>query len=120
MKHIPTIILLSCLLSACASTDLLNTYESDELVQVQHNQLNDYTLLIYNDPMGQTRHVLRKRGICELVITYTHTGAIQLKERGRDARTIGAVEAGRVTRHINDLMRTGIQQQQATKQLSSI
>ncbi len=94
-------IVISFMLSACAGTDALRTYEHDDLVSVQHNEANSYTLLTYLDSLGQTRQVLRRHGVCELVVTYTFTGEILLKERGREERVIEAVEASRITRHIN-------------------
>lgn len=96
--------LLLSLTAACASTNEIATYEHDDLISVQHNDENSYTLLIYRDAVGQTRHVLRRSGICELVVTYTLTGDILMKERGEGERVITAVEASRLTHHINTLI----------------
>lgn len=106
MKRLAFLTLLFCLMCGCRTVDPLSTYERDELVAVQHNQESAYTLLVYRDPMGQTRHVLRKNGVTQLVITYTLVGEIELKERGVDGRKIGAIEANRVTKHINALLST--------------
>lgn len=98
-------ILLPFLLGACTPSARLAAYESEELIAVRHNQETDCTLLIYRDPTGDTRHVFRKHGVFELGILYTMQGEILLKERGRTQRTIEALEADRVTRRINDLLR---------------
>ena len=105
-------ILLPVLLGACTATEFL-TYESDELVAVKHNQDTDCTLLIYRDPLGQTRHVFRKHGVFEFGLTFTLEGGIYLKERGRREREIEAIEASRVTNHINDLLRVQKQQERS-------
>ena len=102
--------LLPVLLGACTVTETLTTYESDELVAVKHNQDTDCTLLIYRDPLGQTRHVFRKHGVFEFGLIFTLEGGIYLKERGRGEREIEAVEASRVTNHINNLLRVQKQQ----------
>lgn len=98
------LVLTSCLLGACTSTEALNTYERDELIAVKHNHDNGYTLLVYRDPLGQTRHVLRREGVYELTMTYTLEGIIELKERGSNERELEATEANRLTRRINDLL----------------
>ncbi|WP_457653376.1 hypothetical protein [Rhodocaloribacter sp.] len=103
-RHAIIMIMMSFVLSACAATDVVRTYERDDLVSVQHNDANSYTLLTYLDSLGQTRQVLRRYGVCEIVVTYTLTGEILLKERGRGERVIGAVEASRITRHINAVL----------------
>ena len=104
------LVLLPVLLGACTVTETLTTYESDELVAVKHNQDTDCTLLIYRDPLGQTRHVFRKHGVFEFGLIFTLEGGIYLKERGRGEREIEAVEASRVTNHINNLLRVQKQQ----------
>ena len=106
MKRLAVLLALTpFLLGACASVESLSAYENDELVAVRHNQNTDCTLLIYRDPMGQTRHVFRKHGVFEFGLTFRPDGGISLKERGRSARDIEAVEASRVTQRINTLMR---------------
>ena len=104
-RYAVLLILLPVLLGACTASGTLITYESDELVAVKHNQDTDCTLLIYRDPLGQTRHVFRKHGVFEFGLTFTLEGGIYLKERGRGEREIEAVEASRVTNHINNLLR---------------
>ncbi len=104
-RYAALLILLPVLLGACTVTETLTTYERDELVAVKHNQDTDCTLLIYRDPLGQTRHVFRKHGIFEFGLIFTLEGGIYLKERGRGERQIEAVEASRVTNHINNLLR---------------
>jgi len=103
-RHAILWIVMSFVLGACAETDVVRTYERDDLVSVQHNNANSYTLLTYLDALGQTRQVLRRHGVCEIVVTYSLTGEILLKERGRGERVIGAVEASRITRHINAVL----------------
>lgn len=71
---------------------------------VQHNDYNNYLLMVYRDPLGQTKHVLRKDGITEIVLTYTIEGAILLETRGKKEKKIEAVEAGRITQRINSLL----------------
>ncbi len=118
MKRLTVLLtLLPCLLCACATTDVLNTYERDELIAVQHNTTNDYTLLIYRDPLGQRRHVLRRHGVFELALTYTLNGEVALRERGCPPRVLEAIEAHRVTRHINDMLQV---HKEAPERLSSI
>jgi len=112
------LVLMPCLLCACTSTASLTSYESDELVSVRHNQNTSCTLLIYRDPLGQTRHVFRRYGIFEFGLTFTHEGGIMLKERGRQERLIEAVEANRVTRHINTLLQVRQQEPEPSERLS--
>ena len=116
------LVLMPLLLAACMSSEGLTVYESDELVAVKHNQHSDCTLLIYRDPMGQSRHVFRKHGVFEFGILYTLEGEILLKERGRQERSIKAFEADRVTKRINSLLRVNKpepEQAQAQQQLSN-
>ena len=105
MKRLTVLlVLMPCLLCACSSLESLTAYESDELVAVRHNQNSDCTLLIYRDPMGQTRHVFRKHGVFEFGLTFRPDGGISLKERGRSERDIEAIEASRVTKRINSML----------------
>ena len=105
MKRLTVLlVLLPCLLCACASVESLTSYESDELIEVKHNNNSDCTLLVYRDPMGQLRHVFRRHGIFEFGLTFRTDGGISLKERGRTERDIEAMEASRVTRRINTMM----------------
>ncbi len=108
-------ILLPVLLGACTAMEPLTAYESDELVAVKHNQDTDCTLLIYRDPLGQTRHVFRKHGVFEFGLTYTLEGGIHLKERGRAERDIEAIEASRITNHINKLLSVQKQQERSER-----
>ena len=73
-------------------------------MSVQHNDYNDYILLVYRDPLGQTRHVLRRHGVTEVVLTYTIEGKIKLKARGKKERLIQPLEAGHITQRINGLL----------------
>ena len=92
-------------LSACRSVEPVNTYETEDLVVVQHNEYNNYLLLVYRDPLGQTKHVLRRNGVAEMMLTYTIEGEIKFKARGKKEKTIDAVEAGRLTHRINSLLK---------------
>ena len=104
-KRLACLLMLPCLLGACTATTLVvNTYERDELVAVKHNPQSDCTLLIYRDPLGQTRHVFRKHGIFELALTFRLDGDIELTERGTQPRAVTAAEAGRVTQRILEFM----------------
>ena len=107
------LVLLPCLLCACSSVESLTSYESDELIEVQHNRNSDCTLLIYRDPMGQLRHVFRRHGIFEFGLTFRADGGITLKERGRMERDIEAMEASQVTQRINTLMSVQKSEQRA-------
>ena len=93
------------LLSGCASVEPTNYYESEDLLGVQHNEYNDYSLLVYRDTLGQTRHVLRRHGVTEIVLTYTIEGKIKLKARGKRERFIEPTEAGHITQRINGLLK---------------
>ena len=84
---------------------LLWIMRGDDLLAVRHNDQNDYMLLVYRDPIGQTRHVLRRNGVCEIVMTYTIDGKILLKTRGKKEGDISPVEAGRITQRINNLLK---------------
>ena len=90
--------------AGCASVEETNYFEAEDLMAVQHNDYNDYILLVYRDPLGQTRHVLRRYGITEMVLTYTIEGDILLKTRGKKERTIKPTEAGHITQRINSLL----------------
>jgi hypothetical protein len=106
MKRLVALPLFFLLYSGCSSTKPVSPYyENDDLVAVQYNTETAYTLLIYQDQEGQTRHVLRKRGVCELVITYSGADDIALKERGAPERKITVAEAFQVTKFINSRLR---------------
>ncbi len=91
-------------LSGCGAT-LNASYESHDLLVVQHNTYNDYMLMVYRDAMGQTRHIVRRRGVCEMVLTYELDGDILLKARGEKVRSVDAFEAARLTYRINSLLK---------------
>ncbi len=110
-RYAVLLLLLPFLLGACTATEALTSYEIDELVSIKHYQNTDCTLLIYRDPLGQTRHIFRKHGVFEFGLTFTLEGGIYLKERGRGEREIEAIEASRITSHINKLLRVEKQQE---------
>lgn len=90
--------------SGCVSTEPMGPYESEDLVVVQHNDYNSYLLMVYRDPLGQTRQILRKNGMTEVMVTYLLDGTIQLKTRGKKEREINVIEAGHITQRINSLL----------------
>lgn len=98
------LILFCTLLAGCASTDSLAAYEADDLMLVKHNDYNNYVLMVYRDPLGQTRHVLRRNGITELVVTYRMDGGVLMKLRGQKTREVEVLEAGRIIQRINSLL----------------
>ena len=98
------LLLLFCFTSACATVEPL-PYEAEDLMVVQHNDYNNYMLLVYRDALGQTKHVLRRNGITEVVLTYTIEGDIELKARGKKIKKIEAIEAGHITQRINSLLK---------------
>ena len=103
-KLIALLATLIMLFNGCKSVEVPTYFESEDLMAVQHNGYNDYSLLVYRDALGQTRHVLRRHGITEMVITYTIEGSIKLKPRGKRERLIKAPEAGQITQRINSLL----------------
>lgn len=104
LKYLALAILASVALTACKTVETYEQYEAEDLLVVQHNEFNKYALLVYRDPLGQTKHVLRRNGVTELVLTYTIEGEIRLKARGKKERLIEATEAGRLTHRINSLL----------------
>ncbi|MGI9175492.1 MAG: hypothetical protein ACR2GR_09275 [Rhodothermales bacterium] len=104
-------LVLSCFLGGCATSSPtlsqrpVHSYENDDLVSMRHNQNTDYTVLVYRDSLGQLRQVVRKQGVCEMVITYTVTGDILLKERGEGPRRLQPSEADVLSHRIKTLLR---------------
>ncbi len=88
----------------CASVEPL-PYEGEDLMVIQHNDYNNYILMVYRDALGQTKHVLRRNGMTEIVLTYTIEGTIELKARGKKLKEIEAIEAGHITQRINSLLK---------------
>lgn len=119
MNRYAALLVLLPFLSACASTQELDLYEYD-LVAMVHNSDNGYTLMVYQDVLGEARHVLRRNGICEVILTYTPSGAIKLNERGRHERTLMSYEAGQLTEEINVLLNNGQSMQVQPKRISSL
>ena len=66
------------LLMGCRTT--ASVYERDDLVTITHNKESDYTLLIYQSPTGRIRNVLRRKGVCELLLYETNDGDFFLVE----------------------------------------
>ena len=105
------VFVLSCFLGGCATSSPVrspkpaHSYENDDLISMRHNENTDYTVLVYRDSLGQLRQVVRKQGVCEMVITYTVTGDILLKERGEDPRRLQPSEADVLSHRIKTLLR---------------
>lgn len=98
---------LACVLlfSACTSSrSTMMSYERDELVSMHFNKTNDYTLLVYRDGIGQVRHVLRRSGVFEMLVTYTFTGEVKLLVRGQKERILKSYEAQEITTYVNDII----------------
>ena len=95
------------LLQGCASSEILESYETDDLISIQHNEYNNCLLMVYRDQLGQTTNVLRRNGVTEIVLTYTLDGYIVLKMRGEKTRKIEVNEAGHITHRINSLLNAG-------------
>ncbi len=118
MKRLAALgVLLPCLLCACTAPRLVDSYERDELLAVQHNQQTDCTLLIYRDPLGQVHHIFRRHGVFEFALTFTRDGGFAFRERGGVPRSILAEEAHRLTQHVAALLQ---RRAEAPEQLSSI
>ena len=100
-------ILLLTAFSGCASTEMLDAFEAEDLISLQHNDYNNCLLMVYQDPLGQTTHVLRRNGVTEVVIMYTIEGDITLKMRGEKERKIEVIEASHITQRINILLKAG-------------
>ncbi len=92
-------------LTGCARTS--NIYESDDLVSIVHNNATDYTLLVYENTSGRTRQVLRRKGICELLLIETDEGTYILKERGQEPRKLSASTVAAVQAHLEELVLEG-------------
>ena len=98
------LLMLPGLLGACATPSPTASYERDALVSMRHNKHNDYTVLVYRDPLGQLRQVVRRKGVCEMVVTYTASGDITLKARGEGLRRLQPAEADVLSLHIKALL----------------
>ncbi|MDZ4699961.1 MAG: hypothetical protein SH809_09675 [Rhodothermales bacterium] len=101
--HRIAVALVALSLAGCASARPFSP-EAEELLVFRHNPYNEYLLMVYRHADGQTRHVLRQSGVCELVVTYEADGPIRLKVRGERERTIDIREAARLTLRIDTLI----------------
>lgn len=97
-------LLILCLtfIAGCKRTGSI--YEQEDLVTIAHNSGSDYTLLVYRDTRGKTRKVLRRKGICEMMLVETDTGEFLFKERGHDARLVFGAGLELVESHIESLI----------------
>lgn len=90
------------LASGCRHT--ATVYEQDDLVTIAHNKYSEYTLLVYENTHGRTRKVLRRKGVCEMVLIEQDNGAYVLKERGHEAKTLSLLALQAVEAHLEALL----------------
>ena len=103
MKHLlPAVVGALLFLTGCAQSSPL--YENDDLVSIAHNEVTDYTLLIYRSTEGTTRKVLRRKGVCELMLIETKKGEFWLKERGEDTRKLNETMVSAVKAQLQELV----------------
>ena len=103
MKQLaPFLFVLSLFLCRCAGQSFI--YESDDLETIAHNRTNDYTLLTYRNTWGGSRQVLRRKGVCEMMLIETDEGEFLLKERGQEPRRIGPSALGEIEARIEQIM----------------
>ena len=101
-KSLLVVVLSTFVFAGCQSTS--SAYEKDDLVTITHNSGSDYTLLVYRSTKGRTRKVLRKKGVCELLLIETDEGEFYLKERGQEARKLPLASVVAVEAHLEDLI----------------
>ncbi len=90
------------LLMGCKST--ASVYERDDLVTITHNKESDYTLLVYQSATGRIRKVLRRKGVCELLLFEADDGNFFLKERGHEPKKLTAMTMQSVQAHLDKLI----------------
>ena len=90
------------LFSGCRST--ASVYERDDLITIAHNKGSDYTLLVYQSATGRIRKVLRRNGVCELLLFEADDGDFYLKERGNEAKKLTAITMESVQAHLDKLI----------------
>ena len=81
-----------------------SVYEQDDLVTIAHNKYSEYTLLVYENSEGRSRKVLRRKGVCELVLIEQDNGAFLLKERGHEAKILSLASLQAVEAHLESLL----------------
>lgn len=89
-------------LTGCRSVGSI--YEQEDLVTIAHNNVSDYTLLVYQDTRGRTRKVIRRKGICEMMLVEVGAGEYLFKERGRDARVVMGENVVNIETYIEELI----------------
>ena len=99
---LPTLVLALVFLSGCARTAEL--HELDDLLTIAHNEVTDYTLLVYRNPNGTIRRVLRRKGVCEMMLIETMAGDYYLKERGETVRKLEPTMISAVKSHLHELV----------------
>ncbi len=95
-------LLLAVLFTGCKSTS--SVHERDDLITIAHNAKSDYTLIVYRSEAGRMRKVLRKGGICELLLIETDKGQFLLKERGQEPRKLSARNVLDLESNLQDLI----------------
>ncbi|MFK7846421.1 MAG: hypothetical protein AB8G77_14070 [Rhodothermales bacterium] len=88
--------------TGCKSTS--SAYEKDDLITIAHNRGSDYTLLVYRSTKGRTRKVLRRKGVCELLLIESDEGEFFLKERGQEPRKLPLTSVQAVEAHLDELI----------------
>ena len=100
--YLLAILLSAFVFSGCKSTSSI--YEKDDLITITHNSGSEYTLLTYRSVQGRTRKVLRRQGVCELLLIETDEGDYVLKERGQDPKKLSAATVAAVQTHLDELV----------------
>jgi hypothetical protein len=112
MKRSFSGLLLVLLLATAGCSRTTSIYESDDLVSIIHNNATEYTLLVYQDTAGRSLQVLRRKGICELMLIELGEGDYLLKEQGRDYRKLSSSSVVAIRSHMEELVlqvqRTGV------------
>lgn len=101
-KSLLMVLVCTFVLTGCKSTS--SAYEKDDLVTIAHNSSSDYTLLVYRSTKGRTRKVLRRKGVCELLLIESDEGEFFLKERGQEARKLPLTSVIAVEAHLDELI----------------
>ena len=86
LRSIPVVLAMLIAFNGCTSTSSI--HEEEDLVTFSHNKVTDYTLLVYESDNGDTRQVLRHKGVCELILIETKDGEYMLKKRGEEKQKL--------------------------------
>lgn len=96
--------LMFCLAVSAGCKSTRTIYEQEDLITIAHNSGSDYTLLVYRNTRGQTRKVLRRKGICEMMLVETDSGEFLFKERGHEAKLVVGAGLRAIETHIEGLI----------------